>query len=148
MIIKYSKKIRVKDDCVKSLASTKQIFIDRNVRIAQIINNTVEFESKSMFKYFNFHLFSYVDFGKVSLIADSIDNSIIEYKIVSYRIWFLVAVGFIMSYYAFQFFWFSIAIALIILFGTYLYIKLRHFFLFKRIVSTFLMSFESSDNVS
>ncbi len=107
---------RVQSNGVKSFSVKKMI---------------VEFETKSIFNYWNFALFSLVDFGEFKI---SIVDGKLSYKIVSYRIWFLLVVFLILFNVIFDNFIFMLCGLVILGLVNLLFIYLTHYLFFKKMV--------------
>lgn len=107
---------RVQSNGVKSFSVKKMI---------------VEFETKSIFNYWNFALFSLVDFGEFKI---SIVDGKLSYKIVSYRIWFLLGVFLILFNVIFDNCIFMLCGIVILGLVNLLFIYLTHYLFFKKVV--------------
>lgn len=107
---------RVQSNGVKSFSVKKMI---------------VEFETKSIFNYWNFALFSLVDFGEFKI---SVVDGKLSYKIVSYRIWLLLGVFLILFNVIFDNFIFMFCGIVIFGLVNLLFIYLSHYLFFKKVV--------------
>lgn len=107
---------RVQSNGVKSFSVKKMI---------------VEFETKSIFNYWNFALFSLVDFGEFKI---SVVDGKLSYKIVSYRIWLLLGVFLILFNVIFDNFIFMFCGIVIFGLVNLLFIYLSHYLFFKKVI--------------
>jgi len=135
MKIKFFKTIKYEGSVQSILIRVQDIILNRNAKSAKLNDDSIEFETKNIFSYFNFHLFSYIDNGRFLIDNNTHKSQVnIKYELISYRIWFVALIGFILSFFAFESFLASLIITTFIWCVVYFFLRVAHSLFFKKLI--------------
>ena len=133
MILRFKRRNIQTGDLEKAWLSIGQCIESKGVMSLCTENNRLEFHSKHLFAYWNFELFSSIDYGTLELVKE---KDTVVYKVVSYRIWLFFGLMFVVPWFLTKdlFFMGFAGVFAAILLG---YIWLSHYLFFRKIVRPF-----------